>query len=111
MFNDDGFICSIDYDFANWVKYLTISLDYYDQMLQEAIENGQNLLQQSMELIFLSEKVYPFLLKETHDLILQGSEEFWDKNTLNTGLLRSWKTLSEIFSGFRLYLSIFEGRV
>lgn len=40
MFNDDGFFCSIDFDFANWVKYLSLSLDAYDQMLHEAIEDG-----------------------------------------------------------------------
>lgn len=111
MFNQDGFFCSIDYDFANWTKHLTISLDYYDQLLQETIDQGSELLKQSLELLFLREKVYPFLLKETHDLILQASDQYWEKNTVTTEMLASWKTLDELYSGFRLHLSILEGRV
>jgi hypothetical protein len=81
-FTQTGFYCSIDYDYTVWIKHLTLSLDFYDSGFENYLTKGRNILDQSLEIVFLREKVYPFLLTTTHNLILKGTEDFNEKNTV-----------------------------
>ena len=72
-FTKGGFYSSMDFDYTVWIKNLTLSLDFYDTGFENLMTDGKNILDQSLEIVFLREKVYPFLLTETHNLILKGT--------------------------------------
>jgi hypothetical protein len=57
-----GYYSSIDQEYTGWIKHLTISLDFYDSNFEDMLTEGRNILDQSLEIVFLREKVYPFIL-------------------------------------------------
>lgn len=86
-------------------------MDFYDSNFESLITKGRNILDNSLEIVFLREKVYPFLLLQTHNLILKGTQDFNENNIVQNSLLEHWKELSEILHGFKLKLQILEGKI
>lgn len=110
-FAKGGVYSSLDFDYTVWIKNLTLSLDFFDSGFEDLVTEGKNILEQSLEIVFLREKVYPFLLTSTHNLILKGTQDFDENNTVHRSLLKEWKNLDEILYGFKLKLQILEGKI
>lgn len=104
-FKKDGRYLNIDNDYCLWMKGLGLSLNYYNSTFEKELSKSVSAFEDTFELLFLKERVYPYLLIE----ILEFSE--LKEVTVDIKTRKRMQRANEICYGFGLKLAILEGKL
>ena len=64
-FKGEGFYEKMNENYRLWIKGLNLSLDYYDALFEKNFEQCKLILDQSLEFVFLQERVSELLTRFT----------------------------------------------
>lgn len=106
-FQKDGDYRYYDQDYFLWVKGIGISLAYYNREFEERFEIATDLFEDVFELLFIKDRLFPFLLTETYRITNQQDTSEYSSFSGNS----PWEMINRLSSGMRFRLEILEGRL
>ena len=107
LFNEGGLCAEMERKRIGWVKAECYSIQVWSEILHQRLNKAVGMFDDVSEFIFLSDRVFPFILNQISILseenrnLLRGVEE----------LLSDWKDLSVMITGLEMKLNHLESKL
>lgn len=105
-FNAEGTHAQMNQNWISWVRGLSFSLQTWSDVLGQRLQNAVGLFEDVTELLFLSDRMFPFVLEQVRKTATEGKFEM-----NNQDKAPEWKDLSSFLKAMDIRLSHLRARL
>jgi len=106
-YSEGGYHTKMDQERLRWAKNLSYSLQIWSDIMSQRLYRCTVLFDDVMELVFLADRVFPFLL----DKVKKLSEDNKMNRRKTEELLEDWKEISMFAVGLELKLNVLDSKL